>query len=347
MFNQEKFVFAEEICEFAGFEVTEDGYRPPKRVIDAIRNFPTPKNITDIRSWFGLVNQVAYAFSQTKTMAPFRELLSQKNGKFYWDDVLDSLFDQSKTKIINTIKDGVRSYEMNRPTCISTDWSKIGIGYLLTQKHCDCPKPYKPDCGDGHWHTILAGSRFTKPAESRYAPIEGEALAVMYGLSQCRLFTLGCPELIVATDHKPLTRIMNNRPLDAIENPRLLRIKEKIMMYDFSIVHVPGKSQLAADATSRHPTSSAFSRHDETSDEFDAYTKAYAISQSASLPACVTWTDVNDEAAVDEECIMIKEIIENGFPTSRNDLPEKARYFWPMRDELYVIDNVPLKERKC
>jgi hypothetical protein len=43
---------------------------------------------------------------------------------------------------------------------------------------------------------------------------------------------------------------------------------------------------------------------------------------------------------------MVGKIIENGFPTSRNELPEEARYFWSMKDELYMIDNVPFKGKK-
>jgi len=281
-------------------------------------------------------------------MAPFRELLSKKNGNFYWDDALNILFEESKEKIVSKIKDGVHSFEINRPTCVSTDWSKIGLGYTLSQKHCNCPEPFTPNCGDGHWRTILIGSRFTKPAESRYAPIEGEALAVLHGLQQCRLFTLGCPNLIVATDHKPLTKILNAKPLDAIENPRLLRIKEKTMLYDYKIVHVPGKSHMAPDAASRYPTKSNLCTFESCYDEADLEecSKAYAITQSASLPSCLTWDDINDEASVDCECIALKEVIENGFPKSREELPEMIRYFWSMQEDLYVIDNVPFKGKK-
>ena len=130
--------------------MTPDGYRPPKRVLDAIQNFPTPRTITDIRSWFGLINQVSYAFSQTGTMAPFRDLLSKKFGKFYWDDSLNTIFEDSKIKIIDMIKHGVRAFEINRPTCLSTDWSKTGLGYTLFKKHCNCAKPWTPICGKGH-----------------------------------------------------------------------------------------------------------------------------------------------------------------------------------------------------
>tara|TARA_B100000586_G_scaffold16662_1_gene11258 strand:- start:1329 stop:1748 length:420 start_codon:yes stop_codon:yes gene_type:complete len=57
--NPEKFVFASDIMEFAGFEITMDSVHPCKKYIQAIAEFPVPKNITDVRSWFCLVNQVA------------------------------------------------------------------------------------------------------------------------------------------------------------------------------------------------------------------------------------------------------------------------------------------------
>ena len=63
IFNKEKFKFARDTVEFAGFDVTPRGYRPAKRIIQAICNFPTPTSITDVKSWLGLVQHVAYTFS--------------------------------------------------------------------------------------------------------------------------------------------------------------------------------------------------------------------------------------------------------------------------------------------
>ena len=82
VFNPDKFRFARQSVEFAGFEVTMDGYRPANHLIESIRDFPTPKSTTDIKSWFGLVQHVAYAFSETKVMEPFRDLRSKKKA-FY------------------------------------------------------------------------------------------------------------------------------------------------------------------------------------------------------------------------------------------------------------------------
>ena len=40
---------------------------------------------------------------------------------------------------------------------------------------------------------VLAGGRFTKPAVSRYSPVEGECLAVYDALFKARHFVLGFP----------------------------------------------------------------------------------------------------------------------------------------------------------
>ena len=345
IFNKEKFVFASTTCEYAGFELTPDGYRPTSKMLDSIRNFPTPKNVSDVRSWFGLVNQVAYAFAQSQTMAPFRDHL--KDTKFYWDESLDTVFNESKSKIVDLIKDGVKNFEINRPACLATDWSKSGIGFTLSQKYCDCgksqeTKTYSPNCGNGHWKLILAGSRFTKDAESRYAPVEGEALAVAYGLEQCRLFVLGSPDLTIAVDHKPLVRILNDRALGDIENPRLLRLKEKTLPYDFKIIHVPGNQNSAPDAMSRHPTVDA--QQSEPMEE--SLSRSFAVMQGESMPGSISWDTIDNASAHDDECIKLREVVEQGFPSTRNELPQALKKYFPMRDELYIIGRTVFKGKK-
>ena len=96
------------------------------------------------------------------------------------------------------------------------------------------------------------GSRFTHGAESRYAPIEGEALAVVDALNKIRHFTLGCPDLTVVVDHKPLLKV-----LDDIPNPRLRNIKEKSLRYRFRVLHIPGVRNTVADTLSRNPVGDA------------------------------------------------------------------------------------------
>ena len=161
--------------------------------------FPTPKNSTDIKSWFGLVNQVSSYAQLRDIMSPFRPFLSPK-VKFEWDDCLDKAFNQSKDLVIQSIRKGVEIFDINRKTCLRPDWSKQGIGYFLLQKHCKC-KAELPDCCSNGWRITLAGSRFLSDTESCYAAVEGEALAIAWGLEQTRYFTMGCDKLIGC--HRP------------------------------------------------------------------------------------------------------------------------------------------------
>ena len=101
---------------------------------------------------------------------------------------------------------------------------------------------------------ISAGSRFLTTAEQHYAPIEGEALAITWGLEQTKFFMLGCHQLIVATNHKPLIKVFGDRNLKEIPNTRLFRLKQRTLLWHFSILHLPGKTNFAADAVSCYPS---------------------------------------------------------------------------------------------
>ena len=157
VFNIKKFQFGQDTVEFAGFDVTTDGYKPSRKLLEAITRFPSPQSTTDIRSWFGLVNQVAFTFSRTQVMAPFRELLSSKKA-FYWDETLEDVFQASKQEILRLVEEGVKAFEVGRPTCLATDWSRIGLGFLLLQKHCCCKGKLSLMCGQDHWKLFFAGS---------------------------------------------------------------------------------------------------------------------------------------------------------------------------------------------
>ena len=223
--NPEKFVFSQDCVEFAGFEITPNSVRPCQKYLKAIVDFPTPKNITDVRSWFCLINQVSYAFSMTDRMLPFRELL-KPGTPFRWDHLLEEAFQESKSVIVSEIEQGVRIFDPSKSTCLATDWSKDGIGFWLFQKHCECAKTTPFCCTDG-WKITLVGSRFTSATESRYAPVEGEALAVSDALEKARYFVLGCNDLVIAVDHKPLLKIFGDRSLESIPNASLCNLKEK------------------------------------------------------------------------------------------------------------------------
>ena len=370
--NPDKFQFALDEVEFAGFEITSDTVRPCRKYMRAISDFPTPQNITDVRSWFGLVNQVSYTLSMADQMLPFRDLL-KPSTKFHWNDQLQTAFDQSKVAITNEIARGVSIFDKSKPTCLATDWSKQGIGYWLFQKHCSCPSNDLFCCKRG-WQITLVGSRFTHPAESRYAPIEGEALAVTDALDKARYFVLGCKNLTVAVDHKPLLKIFGDRSLDHISNTRLRNLKEKTLRYNFRMVHIPGVKNRAPDTLSRHPTGNpnpspmvlpddihtiadipaqpplhipnqliaGTSIEDDTSHaRLEEHVLVSAMSSLQSIHT-ITWEQVQTATSSDHIMNSLVSTIEDGLPEKKHLLPAPLREYHPFREHLYCVNGVVL-----
>ena len=97
-------------------------------------------------------------------MQPFRDLI-KPNVKFYWASTIDELFQKSKQGIIQSVKEGVQSFEPQRRTCLQTDWRQEGIGYLLLQQHCTYISTNIPTCCPTGWKLVYAGSRFTNASE--------------------------------------------------------------------------------------------------------------------------------------------------------------------------------------
>ena len=70
------FVFGKKEVEFIGFQIWEDSFASCAVTVEAIRQFRRPHNITGVRTWFGRVELVSFAFSKNKKMDPFRDLLT-------------------------------------------------------------------------------------------------------------------------------------------------------------------------------------------------------------------------------------------------------------------------------
>ena len=240
--NLEKCRFCQTQVTFAGFQLSGDGYQVDGSITDAISNFPTPTSQTDLRSFFGLANQLSASTNMISSLlAPLRSLLSTKND-FLWSPTHDRAFKAAKEHL--TIAPILSFFDIDKPTRLSTDASRHGLGFILQQQN-----------PDGKWTLTQAGSRFLSDAECRYAIIELEMLAVCWAILKCHTFLAGLQHFQVITDHNPLIPILNNHRLDEIENPRLQRLRTRIMGYNFTAEWLKGSNNSAPDALSRNPTS--------------------------------------------------------------------------------------------
>ena len=121
--NPTKFQFAQKEIDFAGFHITQEDTKPLDKYLETIRTFPQPKNVSDIRAWFGLVNQVSHYSKLTDLMKPFEPSLSPKTP-FLWTEELEHAFEQSKIKLIKAIEHGVRIFDPLCKTCLTHGTSR-------------------------------------------------------------------------------------------------------------------------------------------------------------------------------------------------------------------------------
>ena len=144
--NTDKWRFAQASVGFAGFTLSADGYRVDQSITEAISSFPTPASRTDLRSFFGLANQLsASTATVAELLAPLRPLLSTKND-FTWSPALDQAFVTAKKSI--TSAPTLAFFDLQKPTRLCTDASRQGLGFVLQQKSGES------------WVLIQAGSRF-------------------------------------------------------------------------------------------------------------------------------------------------------------------------------------------
>ena len=227
--------------KFAGHIIGRDGVKPDEDKVAALRHFPVPTNVTALKSFLGLANQLAYFVPDfAHITAPLRQLL-KKDVHFGWDPSIHGVaFDRAIEVLTSDVL--VKPYDTGLSTELLTDASRTcGLGYMLLQREAD-----------GKPRVVTCGSRSLLPAETRYATIELEALAIQWAVDKCSFYLKGCPTFQVLTDHRPLVGIFAKDLMD-IPNGRLLRIREKLAGYNFKLGWVPGKVHHIADALSRAP----------------------------------------------------------------------------------------------
>ena len=237
--SKKKVEFGQEV-KFAGFLVSAKGVKPDPDKMKAIRDFPKPKTITDLRSFLGLANQLGQFVPDLAHASRDIRSLLKKDVSWIWLPEHEESFKLTKEVLLkNTI---LEHYDKNRPVELMTDASRLyGLGYALIQRN-----------DEGHIRLIQCGSRALTDTETRYATIELELLAIVWAIRKCHFF-LASRLFTVITDHKPLVGIFKKNINDSIDNQRIQRFIEKIAGYTFEVTWTPGKQMCIADALSRAP----------------------------------------------------------------------------------------------
>ena len=215
---------------FAGLIVGAKGVSPDPERTRALSEFPRPKDVTGVRSFLGLANQLSGFVPDFAHMTVALRGLTGKSAAFIWLEDHEREFE--KVKKLLTSEMVVTHFDPKLPVIVLTDASRLfGLGYAMGHMV------------DGRFRLVTCGSKSLTPTQQRYSTIELECLGVHFAVSKCSFYLKGCESFTVATDHRPLEGVFK-KDIFEIPNPRLQRIREKLAEFNMNVKWVPGKSHL-------------------------------------------------------------------------------------------------------
>ena len=151
-----------------------------------------------------------------------------------------------------------KAFEEKRGVQVWTDASKEGgLGYVVAQEEGEWTedgefKKLVNEKGEQRYYMVSCGSTSLTPAQRNYSILELEMSAIVYAFTNAHHWLVGASNIDVFTDHSPLKQI-NEKLMDKIHNPRMVRLIEKISCYNYTIHTIPGSVNKLADFMSRFP----------------------------------------------------------------------------------------------
>ena len=222
--------------DFLGHVLTESGIEVQPEKIAAVQNWPTPRNLTELRSFVGLCSYYRRFISGFADIAAPLHALTRKNAHFSWGTEQENSFKRMKERltsapILGMPRDDGTLY-------LDTDASDHGLGAVLSQDQ------------DGREVVLAYASRTLSRPEKNYDVTRRELLAVVYGLKVYRQYLLG-RHFVIRTDHSALQSLRRTpEPIG-----QQARWQTFIEQFTFVIMHRPGSRHGNADALSRRPDS--------------------------------------------------------------------------------------------
>ena len=133
--NEDKCQFAKKSVKFLGHWIDENGIRSDPDKIKSIVDLESPKNVSEVRRFLGMINQLGkFSENLADKTKPIRELLEKRNA-WFWGDAQQKAFDELKKDI--TSMPILAHFDPKRETVVSADASAYGIGSVLKQKQDD------------------------------------------------------------------------------------------------------------------------------------------------------------------------------------------------------------------
>ena len=280
---------------FFGAVYSREGVKPDPRKIQGIEEMTVPETKQQLQSFLGMVTYMGNFIPHLSHHTELLRQLLKKDVMFYWDNELTRSFQEIKTLLKRATSKPLGYYDRRKEVIVQADASLRGLSTCLIQ--------------DGK--PIAFASKSLTGAESRYANIERELLAVVFACIWFNTYLQG-HRFTVQSDHKPLEMIhlktMHNTP------PRLQRMLLQLQKYDMKIEYKPGREMLLADALSGCPA---------------------RYSQEIKLDLCVdyiafklAWIETLRETTCEDPVLSaVYQLVQHGWPKERRRVPNVANYY--------------------
>ena len=309
IFNIDKCEIKIPCIKFFGCYYDASGVHPDPDKVDALHAIPPPTNVTELQQFLGLATYMSPFIAKLADHTDDLRALTHKDSEWQWTASHQKAFDNVKSLI--TTECTLTYFDPTKPSVVQVDASMRGLGAALLQDN-------KP---------IAFASKALKDAETRYANIERELLAVVFGCTRFHTYLYGS-QFVIESDHKPLESIQ--RKSLANVPPRLQRLMLKIQHYDYEIVYKPGKEMVLADALSR--------LNPAPGPQIDLDEAIYAVKFSTEK-----LNDLKMQTSQDSVLRPLMHVIVEGWPEDPKQIPKCIRHFWSCRDELSVDDGLVIK----
>lgn len=317
--NKDKLKFKRKEVKFVGHLLTSNGVRADPDKVKAVMHMPTPTDVSAVRRFVGFITYLSKFLPRLSDLCePLRKLTVQ-NAEWSWLDTHERAVTEIKRLVCTSPV--LKYYDPKEELTLQCDASLTGLGASLLQ----------------NGQPIAFASRALTNTETRYAQIEKEMLAVVFGLERFHQYTYG-RVVNVDSDHKPLESIVKKSLLAAPR--RLQRMMLRLQQYDYAIRYKPGNTMYIADTLSR-----AYLKETDNSD-FEKNLEIVNMVQYLPMTES-RLSDIRKHTCSDESLQVLKDTILQGWPLKRENCSPLAKPYFDFRDELSVQDGILLRGERA
>jgi hypothetical protein len=260
--------------------------------VDAVKNYPTPRNAKDVRAFLGLASFYRSLVPKFAETAKPLTKLTRKGQKFNWGPSRQEAFDELKTKLCTTPVLAYPNFDL--PFILTTDTSKVAVVAILSQVQ------------NGLERSVAYASRQLNKPEQAYSASEAELLALVWAAKHYRCYLYG-ERFTVRTDHAALTYLKTFSDTNA----KLMRWSLRLLGFDSTVEHRAGTKLLHVEALSRHVGTISGEdrlnpeevRSEQRKDQFCVKVKpgSYSANRNSFMTRKVTYT--GDRGTVRISCL--------------------------------------------